>query len=108
MPDAWVWLGDLAYMDIPAVDCYNEANKDHPDCNCTATLLRHPSHGCKSGDEQNARRKADAIVRSSGLFSANCFPILGVVVIFTCMQMTSANRTILTFPTCSDVGVVHV
>lgn len=69
MPDVWVWLGDLAYMDIPAVDCYSKENKDHPDCNCTPTLMRHPSHGCRSGDEQNARRKADAIVRSSGVHS---------------------------------------
>lgn len=66
MPDVWVWLGDLAYMDIPAVDCYSKENEEHPDCNCIPTLLRHPSHGCKSGDEQNARRKADAIVRSAG------------------------------------------
>lgn len=67
MPDVWVWMGDLAYMDIPAVDCFNTENKEHPDCNCTPTLLRHPSHGCKSGDEQNARRKAGAIVRSAGM-----------------------------------------
>ena len=65
-PDAWVWLGDLAYMDTPAVDCYVHSNHQHPDCQCTPTLLRHAPHGCKSGDMQNARRKMDAIVRSHG------------------------------------------
>lgn len=53
-------------MDIPTVDCYDEKNHLHPDCQCTPTLLQHPPHGCKSGDVQNARRKVDAIIRSRG------------------------------------------
>eukprot|EP00892_Ulva_mutabilis_P008009 jgi/Ulvmu1/5580/UM023_0117.1 len=65
-PDAWIWLGDLAYMDIPVVDCYSKENRQHPDCQCEPTLLQHPPHGCKSGDVQNARRKTEAIVRSRG------------------------------------------
>ena len=70
-PDVWVWMGDLAYMDIPAVDCYSKENHEHPDCNCSPTVLRHPSHGCKSGDEQNARRKANAITHSAGVHSSS-------------------------------------
>ena len=65
-PDAWVWLGDLAYMDIPPMDCTAAANADHPDCNCKPTYLKHPSTGCLSGNVQNAQRKVEAIIRSPG------------------------------------------
>lgn len=65
-PDAWVWLGDMAYLDIPPMDCSQPENADHPDCNCETTFLLHPPNGCKTGDVQNAQRKLQSVLRSDG------------------------------------------
>ena len=47
-PHAWVWVGDLAYMDDPNVDC--DVLPAHRNCNCTADWLHIPPHGCSAGD----------------------------------------------------------
>ena len=61
-----VWLGDLAYMDMPVTDCKAKQNKHHPDCVCEHTLLAHPPENCKAGDVQNAQRKVAGVIRSEG------------------------------------------
>jgi alkaline phosphatase D len=51
-PDAWVWLGDFAYLDEPDVDC----NKlpTHADCTCTGDWLHIPPYQCLAGDVDHA------------------------------------------------------
>lgn len=61
-----VWLGDLAYMDMPLTDCEAKQNKHHPDCMCEVSVLAHPPESCKAGDVQNAQRKVEGIIRSKG------------------------------------------
>ena len=65
-PDAWIWLGDMAYFDIPVMDCHDAKNKHHPDCTCEPTLLQHAPTGCMTGNVQNAQRKLEGILRSDG------------------------------------------
>lgn len=43
-PDAWVWLGDITYMDDPLMDCSQVPT--FPECNCTADFMRRPPFGC--------------------------------------------------------------
>eukprot|EP00877_Chromochloris_zofingiensis_P012778 jgi/Chrzof1/7754/Cz02g35160.t1 len=52
-PDAWVWLGDFAYMDDPLMDCH--IVPDFPECTCNATFMRHPPSQCFAGDPVHAR-----------------------------------------------------
>lgn len=65
-PDAWIWLGDLAYMDLPPVDCEFAANTAHPACNCPSTWLTHPPQQCYAGDIDNARIRARDVITSDG------------------------------------------
>jgi alkaline phosphatase D len=39
-PDAWVWLGDITYMDDPLLDCAQVPG--FPECNCSADFMRRP------------------------------------------------------------------
>jgi hypothetical protein len=39
-PDAWVWLGDITYMDDPLLDCSQVPS--FPECNCSADFMRRP------------------------------------------------------------------
>eukprot|EP00882_Tetradesmus_deserticola_P026846 GHRQ01029657.1.p1 GENE.GHRQ01029657.1~~GHRQ01029657.1.p1 ORF type:complete len:181 (+),score=39.52 GHRQ01029657.1:553-1095(+) len=39
-PDAWVWLGDITYMDDPLLDCGQVPG--FPECNCSADFMRRP------------------------------------------------------------------
>eukprot|EP00775_Hariotina_reticulata_P009939 gene9939-10094_t len=54
-PDAWIWLGDLAYMDDPLVDC--RLVPHFPECNCTADWMRRPPFSCNAGSPQHARMR---------------------------------------------------
>jgi hypothetical protein len=54
-PDAWVWLGDFAYVDQPVVPC--EVAPSSPECSCTADFMHQPGHSCKAGDADHAQRR---------------------------------------------------
>ncbi|GAX80017.1 hypothetical protein CEUSTIGMA_g7456.t1 [Chlamydomonas eustigma] len=54
-PDAWIWLGDMAYTDNPLVDCVQVP--DSPQCNCTPNFLRLNPHQCFAGDMDHIRER---------------------------------------------------
>jgi alkaline phosphatase D len=54
-PDAWVWLGDLAYVDNPVMPCKEAPSS--PECNCTADFMHQPQLTCKAGDPDHAQRR---------------------------------------------------
>ncbi|CAG9466642.1 unnamed protein product [Pedinophyceae sp. YPF-701] len=57
-PDAWVWVGDFSYLDMPFVNCL--VLPDHPECNCEPTWLSRPPFMCRAGDLGHARRRMQA------------------------------------------------
>jgi len=68
-PDAWLWLGDMAYLDVPPLDCAavgGSSNAGSLACTCATTWLRHPPQGCYAGDMANALRKMRGVLESDG------------------------------------------
>lgn len=63
-PDAWVWLGDFAYMDDPLINCNSVPS--YPQCNCSATWLQRPPFGCFAGVAEHARLRVQLQVRWLG------------------------------------------
>lgn len=59
-PDAWIWLGDMAYSDGPIVDCHQVPHS--PQCNCTRSYLRYTPDQCFSGDLDHIQAKFEAQV----------------------------------------------
>ncbi|BFI29582.1 hypothetical protein AXG93_3242s1330 [Marchantia polymorpha subsp. ruderalis] len=57
-PDAWIWLGDMAYMDEPRVNC--AALPSHPHCNCTSDWLHQAPYSCMAGDVDHALSRMQA------------------------------------------------
>ncbi|KAH9533048.1 hypothetical protein CY35_18G030200 [Sphagnum magellanicum] len=57
-PDAWIWLGDMAYMDGPRVNC--EAMPAHKHCNCTSDWLHQAPNSCMAGDVDHALSRVQA------------------------------------------------
>jgi len=47
-PDAWIWLGDMAYMDKPRINCGDLPW--HPQCNCSSTWLHQSNYSCMAGN----------------------------------------------------------
>jgi alkaline phosphatase D len=62
-PGAWVWVGDIAYMDDPIIDCRSVPH--FPECNCTPTWLRRPPDQCYAGDPVHAQARMNHQVGSS-------------------------------------------
>ncbi|XP_024529117.1 uncharacterized protein LOC9650319 isoform X2 [Selaginella moellendorffii] len=54
-PHAWIWLGNMAYLDEARVNC--DASPNHYQCNCSADWLRQPPHFCMTGDLEHAASK---------------------------------------------------
>ncbi|KAL3681968.1 hypothetical protein R1sor_024924 [Riccia sorocarpa] len=54
-PQAWIWAGDIAYMDWPDADC--KENPDHIQCNCTRNWLHVNRQTCLAGDVRRARER---------------------------------------------------
>uniref|UniRef100_A0A061RI92 Uncharacterized protein n=1 Tax=Tetraselmis sp. GSL018 TaxID=582737 RepID=A0A061RI92_9CHLO len=67
-PDAWIWLGDMVYMDTAFIDCAESPG--HPDCSCDASFLGGPPTQCFAGDLDHAR---DKVVRFVGSPSYQAF-----------------------------------
>ncbi|CAN0040100.1 unnamed protein product, partial [Ascophyllum nodosum] len=60
-PDAWIWLGDMAYLDLPTVDCFHVPND--PECSCRDNYMRvEPT--CAAGYPANALRRYDTILQN--------------------------------------------
>eukprot|EP00803_Ostreobium_quekettii_P006415 evm.model.scf_1038.4 EVM.evm.TU.scf_1038.4 scf_1038:28489-36391(-) len=68
-PDAWIWLGDMAYLDSPFADCGKGENRvNNTQCNCEADWLRTPGN-CMAGDLDHAREKMRRQLLSRGYHS---------------------------------------
>lgn len=52
-PDAWIWLGDIVYLDDPSVDCRELPNS--PQCDCETDWLLTSPFSCFAGDPGHAR-----------------------------------------------------
>lgn len=52
-PHAWIWVGDMAYMDLPTVNCAE--NKKHPQCRCQVDWLHEKS--CMAGNLSHAQAR---------------------------------------------------
>ncbi|CAM9750791.1 unnamed protein product, partial [Phaeothamnion confervicola] len=55
-PDAWLWLGDIAYLDYPGVDCWAFPNATECHCDDTENYFRS-SPFCHTGDVEHAAVK---------------------------------------------------
>ncbi|CAM9775545.1 unnamed protein product [Ascophyllum nodosum] len=60
-PDAWIWVGDMAYLDHPTVNC-GLLPKD-PDCVCRDDYMR-VEPWCAAGDPHHGLRKFQTMVRN--------------------------------------------
>ena len=61
-PDAWIWVGDMAYLDTQLVDCVKRP--DAAGCQCESGYLAHPPSQCAAGDVQHAALKWRTMVRT--------------------------------------------
>eukprot|EP00249_Psilotum_nudum_P012012 c23529_g1_i1 orf=105-1763(+) len=57
-PDAWIWLGDMAYMDKPRVNC--DAMPMHEQCNCSSDWLHVARDSCMTGNTEFAISRMEA------------------------------------------------
>lgn len=82
-PDAWIWLGDLVYLDDPSVDC--RLLPDSPQCDCESDWLLTSPYSCFAGDIGHARDRWQAYLGNPdylafldymcpGSFAAGFFP----------------------------------
>ncbi|CAN0212970.1 unnamed protein product [Pylaiella littoralis] len=60
-PDAWIWAGDMAYLDNPTVNC--DLLPDDPDCVCRDTYMR-VEPWCAAGDPNHGLRKFQTMIRN--------------------------------------------
>ncbi|KAG1658589.1 hypothetical protein FOA52_016201 [Chlamydomonas sp. UWO 241] len=52
-PDVWIWVGDMAYTDVPSVDCAQVPLS--PQCICTLNFLHSSAGECFAGDLDHIR-----------------------------------------------------
>eukprot|EP00611_Tribonema_gayanum_P005967 TRINITY_DN151_c0_g1_i3.p1 TRINITY_DN151_c0_g1~~TRINITY_DN151_c0_g1_i3.p1 ORF type:complete len:494 (+),score=147.18 TRINITY_DN151_c0_g1_i3:660-2141(+) len=63
-PDAWVWLGDFAYLDYPSVNCALLPNSTQCSCADEATAFKIEPF-CLSGDEQHSLFKYQTMLQNT-------------------------------------------
>jgi hypothetical protein len=58
-PDAWIWTGDMVYLDDNEINCnmFEDTQQWQEACNCTATWLEKPPYRCKAGDVDYANNR---------------------------------------------------
>jgi len=82
-PDAWIWLGDLVYLDDPSVDC--RQMPDSPQCDCESDWLLTSPFSCFAGNVAHARDRWQSYLSNAdylafldymcpGSFAAGHFP----------------------------------
>ena len=63
LPQAWIWAGDMVYLDDPNLNCHETDPKQisslswQQGCNCTATWLSSPPSSCHAGDLEYAKKR---------------------------------------------------
>ena len=75
-PDAWIWTGDIVYLDDPITDCDTTQPSwwDSFDaCSCDNTdNIKIPSHSCGSGDWKHAERIYDLFLGTKEVRTWEC------------------------------------
>ncbi|MCO5609405.1 hypothetical protein L7F22_063631 [Adiantum nelumboides] len=56
-PNAWIWLGDMAYMDKPRINC--DDLPWHTQCNCSSSWLHQQNHSCMAGNTKFASSRME-------------------------------------------------
>jgi hypothetical protein len=59
-PDAWIWTGDMVYLDDNEVNCAlsnGDTKEWQQSCNCSATWLLSPPYTCHAGDAEYANQR---------------------------------------------------
>ena len=63
LPQAWIWTGDMVYLDDPNLNCHETDPKQisslswQQGCNCSATWLSNPPSSCHAGDLEYASKR---------------------------------------------------
>jgi hypothetical protein len=98
-PDAWVWLGDFAYMDDPLINC--DLVPSYPECNCTADFMRRPPFGCFAGVAEHARLRVQLQVRSAwepGRLAAAVLCMLLLTTLHSAQGIHASANSLRTIP----------
>lgn len=58
-PEAWIWTGDLAYLDNNEINCniFDNSQEWQMSCNCTASYIEDPPYSCHAGDIEYAKNR---------------------------------------------------
>ncbi len=58
-PDAWIWAGDMVYLDDNEVNCaiFETSAEWQQSCNCSASWLLKPPYTCHAGDVEYANQR---------------------------------------------------
>jgi alkaline phosphatase D len=96
-PDAWIWVGDMVYLDDSDLNCavYQSTPDWQLTCNCTPTYYQHSPYSCRAGDVEHAQRRW-----MKGLTNGS-FTLL-VLSFLTSFSFVSACFCFLVFFSCSS------
>ena len=66
-PDAWVWVGDMVYLDEPDQLCGtpSAATAWQAACNCTPSYIHTPPYSCHAGDVEYARQRWESALQNA-------------------------------------------
>jgi len=71
-PDAWIWGGDMVYMDDPIAQCHVDAGAVSPravqwqaQCNCTSDFLHQAPYSCTAGNMDHILRRVNGQLRNT-------------------------------------------
>ena len=62
-PDAWIWAGDIVYLDDANVNCDVPSNSSEwtQQCACESTWLLKAPYSCTAGDVDHARGRTSRV-----------------------------------------------
>ena len=51
-PHAWIWAGDMVYLDDNEINCniFERSLEWQRSCNCTPSYINSPPYSCHAGD----------------------------------------------------------
>ena len=58
-PDAWIWTGDMVYLDDNEINCsiFESTVEWQQSCNCSQSWLLNPPYTCHAGDVEYAAQR---------------------------------------------------
>lgn len=65
-PEAWIWVGDMVYLDDGEMNCavYEGSPEWQATCNCSASWIEQPPYSCHAGDVEYAANRWLASLRN--------------------------------------------